>query len=87
MDVLAEILRTVLGRIHFMIYLGKSPAAEIEVKNKDIIVNILNPLIAIELGLEEILSKKGKKDINMIERIKKAGYSIRIKYKMLELDL
>ena len=87
MDFVADILRTILGRIHFMIYLGKSPAAEIEIVDKDIIVHILNPLIALELGVEELFSKKGKKNINMLENIKKSGYKIKIKYKMLEIDL
>ncbi|MCK5022956.1 MAG: hypothetical protein KAS04_02175 [Candidatus Aenigmarchaeota archaeon] len=87
MDFVADILRTILGRIHFMIYLGKSPAAEIEIIDKNIVVHILNPLIALELGVEELFSKKGKKDINMLENIRKAGYKIKIKYKMFEIDL
>lgn len=70
-----------------MIYLGKSPAAEIELKNKDIIVRIIHPLIALELGVEEFLNKRGEKDIQMIERLRKMGYKIRIKYKMFEVDL
>ena len=87
MDILTEIIKSVLGRIHFMIYLGKHPAAEIEIVDKNIIVDIINPLIAVELGMEEFFSKKGKKDINMIENIKKAGYTIKIKYKMFEIDI
>ena len=87
MDFVADILRTILGRIHFMIYLGKSPAAEIEIIDKNIVVHILNPLIALELGIEELFSKKGKKDINMLENIRKSGYKIKIKYKMFEIDL
>lgn len=87
MNVLAEIFRSIVGRVHFRIYLGKAAAAEIEIVDKEIIVNIIHPLIALQLGVEELLSKKGSKDIGMVERIKKAGYSIKIKYKMLELDL
>jgi hypothetical protein len=87
MNILEEIFRSIVGRVHFMVYLGKAPAAEIEVKGKDIIVNIIHPIIALELGIEELLSKKGKKDIDMIENIEKAGYKIKIRYKMLELGL
>jgi hypothetical protein len=87
MEILAEIFKTIVGRVHFMIYLGKNPAAEIEIKDKDIIVDIVNPLAAVELGFEEFLSRKGTKDIDMIKKIREAGYSIKIKYKMLEMDI
>lgn len=87
MSILEEIFRSIVGRVHFRVYLGKAPAAEIEFKDKDIIVNIIHPIIALELGIEELLSKKGTKDINMIEKLKKAGYNIKIRYKMFELDI
>lgn len=87
MDILSKILGSLLGRIHFMIYLGKSPAAEIEVKDNDIVVDVSNPLIALELGLEEMLSKKGEQDIRMLENIKKAGYRIIVKYKGFRLEI
>ena len=85
--ILADIFRTIVGRVHFRIYLGKAAAAEIEIVDKDIIVNIIHPIIALELGIEELLSKKGNYDVNMLENIKKAGYTIKIKYKMFEIDL
>lgn len=70
-----------------MIYLGKAPAAEIELKDKDIIVNIIHPIIALELGIEEFLSRKGEKDIQMIKRLKGMGYKLKIKYKWFEVDV
>ena len=87
MGILGEIFRSIVGRVHFRVYLGKAPAAEIEFKDKDIIVNIIHPLIALELGIEEFLSRDGKKDINMIEKLKRAGYNINIRYGMFEFDL
>ncbi len=87
MSILGEIFRSIVGRVHFRIYLGKAPAAEIEFKNKDIIVDIIHPLIALELGVEELLSNKGRKDLNKIEKIRGAGYRIKIRYKMFEVDL
>ena len=87
MNVLGEIFRSIVGRVHFMVYLGKAPAAEIELKDKDIIVKIIHPVIALELGIEEFLSKKGEKDLKMIEKLKRMGYRIRIKYKWFEVDL
>ncbi len=85
--ILGEIFRSIVGRVHFMIYLGKAPAAEIEIKDKNIVVNIIHPLIALELGIEELMSKKGNYDISILKKIEKAGYRIKIKYKMFEMEL
>lgn len=87
MEILAEILKTIIGRAHFMIYMGKNHAAEIEIKDKVIVVDIVNPIAAVELGIEEFLSRKGTQDIDVIKKIREAGYKIKIKYKMLEMDL
>lgn len=70
-----------------MVYLGKAPAAEIELKDKDIIINIIHPIIALELGIEEFLSRKGQKDIHMLKRLRKMGYKLKIRYKWFEVDL
>jgi len=87
MDILADIFKTLVGKVHFMIYVGKSPAAEIEVKDKEVTVNIVNPVAAVELGIEEFLSRKGSQDIEIIKNVKEAGYNIKIKYKSLEMEL
>ncbi len=85
MDVIAEILRSIVGRAHFMVFLGKYPAAEIELKDKEIDIQIKNPVLAVELGIEELLSKNV--DISFLKKIKEMGYKIRIKYKILEVEL
>ena len=85
MDVIADILRSIVGRVHFMVYLGKFPAAEIELKDKEILIHIKNPLLALELGIEEMLSKKV--DISVLDSIKEMGYKVKIKYKILEIEL
>jgi hypothetical protein len=87
MNIFEEIFRSIVGRVHFMLYLGKAPAAEIELVDKDIIVNIIHPVIALELGIEEFLSRKGDKDLQMIKRLKKMGYRLKIKYKWFEVDI
>jgi hypothetical protein len=87
MDILADIFKTIVGKAHFMIYMGKSPAAEIELNDKEVMVNIVNPVALIELGIEEFISKKGVQDIEVIRKIKEAGYRIKVKYKTLEMEL
>jgi hypothetical protein len=87
MNILGEIFRSVVGRVHFMVYLGKAPAAEVELADKDVIIRIIHPVIALELGIEEFLSRKGEKEIHIIKRIKKMGYNIKIRYKWFEVDI
>lgn len=87
MDIFADIFKTIVGKVHLMIYMGKSPAAEILIKDKDVTVEIVNPIAAIELGIEEFLSKKGKHDIETLKQIREAGYNVKIKYKSLEMDI
>ncbi len=97
MSLLESILETVFGKVHFMVLVGNKPAIEVSLHDRDITVDIKNPVLAIELGLEEFFGGamgggQGKKvpsesPESMLERIKSMGYRIRIKYKMLELDL
>jgi hypothetical protein len=87
MDILADIFKSIVGKAHFMIYMGNTPAAEIEMKDKEVMVDIVNPIALVELGIEEFISKKGTQDIEVIKRIKEAGYRIKIRYKMLEMEL
>jgi hypothetical protein len=87
MDILADIFKTIAGRAHFMIYMGKYPAAEIELKDKEVLVNITNPLALVELGIEEFISRKGAADLEVIKRVKEAGYKVKVKYKTLEMEL
>ncbi len=87
MDIFADIFRSIAGKVHFMIYMGKAPAAEIFVKEKQITVKIINPIAALGVGVEEFLSRKGTQDIEMISKIKESGYTIKMKFKSIEVDL
>ena len=60
MSLLAEIFSDVVGHAHFMIFMGKHAAAEISMKGKNIIIDIKNPLIALEFGIEQILKGEAK---------------------------
>jgi hypothetical protein len=86
MEIISEIMKTIAGRMHFMVFLGNKPAADIEINDREITVTIKNPVVALELGIEEFFSEK-KSNLDMFQRIKKMGYSIKIKYKMIEVNL
>ena len=82
------ILESLFGKVHFVLMVGDKAAVEIEIKDKEILLLIKNPLYAIELGLEEFLkSRKGNERMQLFETLKKMGYKIKIKYGLLEFSL
>jgi hypothetical protein len=88
MSMITSILEILTGKIHIYLSVGGSPAVEIVIrdKEKEIVADIKNPILAIELGLQQIATKK-KMDSYVLNRIKDAGYKIKVKYKMLEMEI
>ena len=86
MSLIRNILEMVQGKVHFYLYVGGSPAVEIIMRNKEIIAEIKNPLLALELGLQQFATNM-KSDSYIIDQAKKAGYKIKVKYKMLEIEM
>lgn len=87
MSILSQLFNDVVGKAHFMVFMGKHAAAEINLDGKNITVDIKNPLIALEFGIEQLLKGEGEIDVKILERVKALGYRIKIKYKMFELDI
>ena len=55
-------------------------------KNKTILVDIKNPMAAIDMGLLDLL--KGKiKGSGSLKKLKDAGFKIKVKYKLFEFEL
>ena len=86
MSLMRNILEMMRGKVHFYLFVGGSPAVEIIMHNKEIIAEIKNPLLALELGLQQITTNR-KSDSYILKQAKKAGYKIKVKYKMLEIEL
>ncbi len=87
MGLLADIFSDIVGHAHFMVFMGKHAAAEIKLEGKTIIVDIKNPIIALEFGIEQILKGEEEIDAQLMERVKSMGYKIKMKYKTLEITL
>lgn len=92
MSLLESVLETVFGKVHFMVMVGNKPAIELKMEDKNIIVDIKNPVLAIELGLEELVISRDDKNEKsgagrILEKLKKAGYKITVKYKIFELEI
>jgi hypothetical protein len=88
MSLLESILESIFGKVHFMVLVGNKPAIEIRLEDKEILVDIKNPVLAIELGLEEIVGRReGESPDSLMKKLKSMGYRIKIKYKFLELEI
>lgn len=85
MGLTEKILEKLTGEVHFYIFVGDNPAVEIKITEDEIILEIKNPLLAAELALDELLHRK--KTPAGLEKIKDMGYKIKIKYKMVEMEL
>ncbi|MBN2330916.1 MAG: hypothetical protein JXC85_03805 [Candidatus Aenigmarchaeota archaeon] len=83
---MTNILEMMQGKVHFYLFVGGSPAIEIKIHNKEIIAEIKNPLLALELGIHQLATNR-KSDSYILKQAKKAGYKVRVKYKMLEIEL
>ena len=86
MSLITDILEIIEGKVHFYLSVGGKPAVEIIMKDKEIVAEIKNPLLAIELGIQQLATKE-KRDSYVLQRVKDAGYKIKVKYKMLEFEL
>jgi hypothetical protein len=82
-----DFLQRISGRVHFVVLIKDRPALEIKLKDKNIIVDIKNPVLALTLGMEEFMKHKGGKEISFVKELKRIGYNVKIKYKMFEFEL
>lgn len=86
---LEQILERLFGKVHVYVTVGSRPAVEVILDGKKIIIDIKNPVLAIEAGLDQFMASRGEAgmDSRTLQRLKKMGYKIIIKYKMLEFEL
>ena len=74
------------GKVHFYIFLGKKPAAEVLFRDSEIIVEIKSPILATQAAVEEMLRKKHLGS-NRLKKLKELGYKIKVRYKMIEFEM
>jgi len=86
MGIMAKILESLCGKVHFMILIENKPALEITIEDKNILIDVKNPVLALDFGIQQLL-KVGKAEKSLLYDVKKLGYKVRIKYKMFELDI
>jgi len=86
MSLIKNILEIIRGRIHFYLYVGGSPAIEIILRDREIVADIKNPILALELGMKQ-LGKGRKFDSYILKQVKAAGFKVKVKYNVLEFEL
>lgn len=71
--------------VRFVIMFGDKEAAEVDLEGKNIVIDIINPLFAVEAVIEKLRGHEGA-GIELKD-LKKQGYSIIIRWKGIEIEL
>jgi len=86
MHVLEELLANAEGEADFSLEAGGRPALNVRLRGKAVTIELLNASIAMELAGEHMFSGRPVGS-RTLERLKKAGLRVKVKYKVLEFDL
>jgi hypothetical protein len=91
MGTMTDILKRIDKRISIMVLIDEKPLVEVSVEKKDIMVEVKNPLLAIEYGIKKLFEKKTIKEkgdtSKVLKMIKSKGYKIKVKYGVFEFDV
>ncbi|MBN1896403.1 MAG: hypothetical protein JW789_01600 [Candidatus Aenigmarchaeota archaeon] len=86
MSMITDILEVFDGRLRFHLFLDGKPAVDIVIHAGEVVAEIKSPLLALEMGIQHI-GKESKINSYVLEMIKKAGWKVKVKYKIFELEL
>ncbi|UCD03225.1 MAG: hypothetical protein JSV63_01140 [Candidatus Aenigmatarchaeota archaeon] len=86
MSLITDILEVFSGRLRFHLFFEGKPAVDLVLTPREIVVEIKNPIVALEMGFHQI-GHRNKLNSYIIKMIKAAGYKMKIKYKMLEFEI
>ena len=76
------------GGIRFTISLRRRPAVDIILRGRDIVVEIRDPLAAMELGIRHFVSgKRGRLGPFLLRKLRALGFRIKLKYKFIEFEV
>jgi hypothetical protein len=87
--VLEKFLERVFGKVHIYVTVGKRPAIEVIFEEPFIIIDVKNPLLAAEAGLDQMLKRRGTVtfDSKRLGGLKKMGYKIKVRFRGMEWEL
>lgn len=85
MGLLETILGKLEGDIQLYIHFKKKPVAEVLIDKDQITVDVKNPVLAIEVVLNQL--RKKKVSSSTLKRLKEMKYKVKVKYKGLEFEV
>ena len=85
MPIFSELLKNVSGKATLSININGKEAFDVLVDEKEITVDVKDPFALLEFGLGEIMKKKGKS--RTVQKLKDAGFKVKVKYKLFKVEL
>ena len=83
---ISDILKSISGSGEAAVSVNNKPLLNVSLKNKEIKIDVKDPFAIVEMGLAGRLLKGGSKSEKM-QKLKDAGFKIKIKYKLFEFEL
>jgi hypothetical protein len=86
MSLITDILGILQGRLRLHLHLDGKPAVDVIITPGEAIIEIKNPVLALEMGLRQLGKKPGISSY-VLKAVKAAGYKVKVKYKLIEFEL
>ncbi len=83
---LSEILKTLGGKGDLTISVNDKPLLFVSLNNKEISVDVKDAFALVQMGIAGDIMKGGGKS-KKVQKLKDAGFKIKIKYKLFEFEL
>ncbi len=90
MSILRRVTESLTGDVHLYITVGEGHAAEIRLDGNVILVEVKNPLLAAVALLKQLRSNQKGSALggkSALKKLKKLGYTVRVKYKVIDVEL
>lgn len=85
MTLLEHFLKDVPEDVEITISIKKKPIAEVTLEGKEVIIDVKNPILAVETVLKQI-SSGGLQSLTL-DRLKEMKYKVKVRWKGLSFDL
>ncbi len=86
MSLITDTLEIFRGRLRLHLFVDGKSAVDVVITPGETIIEIKNPILALEMGLQHMGKKKGISSY-ILKAIKAAGYKVKVKYKLIEFEI
>ncbi len=85
MGILESLLDRIPGEVRIRVEIRDRLVAEILVEKKCVIVDVKNPILAVEAVLRQL--RHGQVRSNTLERLKDSGFCVKVRFAGIEFEL